>query len=153
MPIVKKSKEENGPLSLREAVNRMFDERFWFPIDISTPLLGERGDTSPKVDVIETDREIMVTASLPGVDPDAIHIEADENSLRIRGAFEKEHEKKEARAYHYEREYGTFDRIITLPAKVNPGNASAKTKNGVLTVTLPKSEKATQKKISIQKES
>ncbi len=153
MPIIRKAKEENEPLSLREAMGRLFDESFWSPFDFSVPVIRGRWLAYPKTDVSETDREVTVVANIPGIDPDKIEIDAGDSSIRLSGKLEKEAEEKGRQFYRYEREYGEFSREVPLPAKVDPDKVSAKAKNGVLTITLPKIEKESRKKIEIKKES
>ncbi|HWV58061.1 MAG TPA: Hsp20/alpha crystallin family protein [Longimicrobiales bacterium] len=106
---------------------------------------------SPPVNVEDTGREILVTAELPGMKKEDINIELENNVLTIRG--EKKLERKEtddSRRYVYERQVGQFTRSFTLPQMVAADRIHARYENGILTITLPKSEEARPKQISVE---
>jgi len=113
--------------------------------------LGSVNTVFPKVDVEETDNEIKVTANIPGINAENIDIEVGDDYLSLSGKIEKENTKedKKGKIYRYEREYGEFRREFALPARVNKDKIIAKAKNGVLTITLPKSEEEKKKKIKV----
>ena len=145
--------QERPFLSLREAMNRLFDESFWDPFDLSRSALEPlRYTFFPKVDISETDKEVRVVANIPGIDPKKIEVEASEDSLSLRGEIEEEKEEKGKRTYRLEREYGSFKRELSLPAKVRPEKASASAKNGVLTIILPKAEEEKKKRLKVKAE-
>ena len=102
-------------------------------------------DWAPRVDVSENEEAILVRAELPGLETKDIDISLDRDILEIRG--EKKHEKEETdKRYHrVERVYGSFCRSLRLPAEVASDKIDAVFKNGVLTVTLPKTETAKKK--------
>jgi len=107
----------------------------------------------PRVDVEETDDEIRVTANVPGIDPSNINVEVGDDYLSLSGKIEKEDkEEKKGKVYRYEREYGEFRREFALPARVKKDDIVAKSKNGVLTITLPKSEEELRKRVKIEVE-
>ena len=109
--------------------------------------------TFPKVDVSETDDAIKVVASVPGIDPEKIDIEVGDDYLSLSGKIEKENKDEEdGKVYRYEREYGEFRREFSLPARVNKDGIVAKAKNGVLSITLPKSEEERKAKIKVEVE-
>ena len=144
-----------SPLSL---LDRFFDDGFFEPFSMLAPSaspgrsLGSTRGVFPKVDVAETENEIRVTANVPGVDPDRIDIEVGEDYLSLKGAIEKEDEHKDAsgKIYRYERESGEFRREFSLPARVNKGGIRATARNGVLTITLPKSEEERRTKVRVE---
>lgn len=103
----------------------------------------------PPVDVFEEADRIRITAEVPGVKPEDINISLEGNLLTIHGTKQQEGEERTERVHRYERMYGTFERTFTLPASVDPKNIKAAYDNGVLTVTLPKSEKAKPRQIEI----
>lgn len=113
---------------------------------------GEMGTFSPKVDVVEKDREIEVTAELPGLEEKDIDVTVDAQGLTLRG--EKKEEKKEESGsfYRMERSYGSFQRYIPLSVEVDREKVKAKFKNGVLKIHLPKTGKELQhgKKVQIE---
>ena len=106
-------------------------------------------DWNPSVDVSETDDSIIVTAEVPGVDPENIDVSVDENQLVISGEKKQEEEEKEKNFYRMERSYGSFKRIFTLPRSADVDKVSASQKDGVLTVTIPKTEVAKGKKVKV----
>jgi len=107
----------------------------------------------PRVDVEETDNEIKVMANVPGIDPRDIDVEVGDDYISLSGKIDKEDkEEKKGKVYRYEREYGEFRREFALPARVNKDSIVAKSKNGVLTITLPKSEEEIKKRVKIEVE-
>ena len=112
----------------------------------------EEAEWLPAVDVTETKDEIVVNVEAPGMDSKEFEISLREETLTIKG--EKKQEKVEGEEnYHLvERRYGTFTRSILLPQEVESDKISASYKNGVLTVTVPKSEGTKRKEIKIKVE-
>ena len=110
------------------------------------------GAFSPSVDVRETDKEIVVSAEIPGMEEKDIQVELAADGLTIRGEKRTETEDKKEGYVRKETSYGSFHRFIPLPAEVQAAKASAELKKGVLTVTLPKTPeaKAKRKKIEIK---
>ena len=133
-------RDEGNPFAtLHREMNRLFDDmvsRF----EPSMPSIFGRMSGWPTIEAIETDKDVRVTAELPGMDEDDIEVLVDEDVLTIRGEKKAETEDRERR--FSERYYGRFERVIPLPFAVEDGKAEASFKNGVLTVTLPKSAKA-----------
>ena len=127
-------------------------DRLWDSFFEGRPRMGvdEGGHWLPSVDVSETKNDIVVKAELPSMDPKDLDISLSDGSLVIKG--EKKHEKEEKdENYHFvERSYGSFVRTIQLPREVKHDKISASYKNGVLKVTLPKSEEAKTKEIKVQ---
>jgi HSP20 family protein len=94
---------------------------------------------SPRMDVVEDDKELRITAEMPGVSPDKVEVTVDDDLLTIRGAREVE-QRTERKNYHLiERIQGGFQRTLRLPYPVDPTQVQARFDDGVLTVTLPKS--------------
>ena len=95
---------------------------------------------APSMDVSETEKELRITAELPGVGERDVEVTLNDDVLTIRG--EKKFERKdETESYHFvERSYGTFQRSLRIPYPVNPYEVRASFDNGVLTVTLPKTQ-------------
>lgn len=136
-------------VSLREAMNRMFEESFMRPFD--DWLLAEGGIRSLALDVSETDEALVVEASLPGIRPEDVDISIVGNTLTIKGEVKHEEEKEEKGKYHYrERRYSSFQRAITLPAEVNADAAEAHLVNGELKLMLPKLEETKSKRIEVK---
>ncbi|WP_028571320.1 Hsp20/alpha crystallin family protein [Desulfonatronum lacustre] len=104
----------------------------------------------PAVDVSETEQAVLVNAELPGLEAEDVELHVENNYLVLRGVKKEEREEKKKNAVHRECSYGSFSRSIPLPAEIQSDKVTAKFKNGVLKVTLPKSEKAQTKRISIE---
>ena len=128
-----------------EMMNRMFEDFWGRP---RRPLLpsGEKGETLPAeyrqpfIDVIETDKEVIATAEMPGLEKEDIKTNVTEDRLEI-SAETKHEEKKEEKGYVYrERRSGSYYRAISLPSPVDPENSKASYKNGVLEIKMPKTE-------------
>jgi len=104
----------------------------------------------PPVDIFEDAEAIRIIAEVPGVKPEDVKISLDDNVLTIKGAKQQVAEERTERVHRYERTYGSFERSFTLPATVDASNIKASYAHGVLTVTLPKAEKAKPRQIEVQ---
>ena len=116
---------------------------------------GETGsvvtsDWTPAVDIKESDNAFTIIADIPGVDAKDIEVHMENGMLTIKG--ERESEKKEEKEGYkrVERSYGSFYRRFSMPDTANPDKIAAKSKNGVLEITIPKHEKLQPRKISVQ---
>ncbi|MDQ4062104.1 MAG: Hsp20/alpha crystallin family protein [Pseudomonadota bacterium] len=145
--------EEVSPfLTLRREMDRLFDEAFrGFEGLPGFPGAAGRSLSWPTLEVSETDQEIKVAAEVPGLEEKDVEVLLAEGMLTIRGEKKSETEDKERQ--FSERFYGRFERRLALPAEVEQDKVEASFKNGVLTVTLPKSAKAQQhvKRIPVNK--
>jgi HSP20 family protein len=139
-------------LSLRDEMDRMFedflagfDRPFW-------PAMrpARMGEFVPAVDVRETDGEIQVSAELPGMTEDDIRLELEEDLLAISGEKRREREEEEDDRYWRESSHGSFLREVRLPATVQTDKAEASYKNGILHVTLPKSEESRARRRTVE---
>jgi HSP20 family protein len=134
---------EHPLVMFQREMDRLFEE-FRRGFDLPTLTRGERigGYLAPRIDVSEKDDEIIVSAELPGLEEKDVDVTLTDNVLLIRGEKKQEKEERE-RGYTYtERSYGSFERRIPIDAEVLADKVSAGFKNGVLTVTLPKSPEA-----------
>jgi len=104
----------------------------------------------PPVDILEEPDSIRIMAEVPGVKPENVKISLENNVLTIHGSKEQVAEERTERVHRYERTYGTFERSFTLPATVDANAIKATYEHGVLTVTLPKVEKAKPRHIDVQ---
>jgi len=104
----------------------------------------------PPVDIFEEAESIRIMAEIPGVNPNAVKISLENNVLTIHGTKEQVAEERSERVHRYERTYGAFERSFTLPATVDANNIKASYEHGVLTITLPKVEKAKPRQIAVQ---
>lgn len=104
----------------------------------------------PSVDIKEEDDCYVFIADIPGVDPKDIEVNAENNSLTIKGE-KKEESKEEKNGYkHVERSTGTFYRRFSLPSSADTDKIEAKSKNGVLEIRIPKTEKVKAHKIPVK---
>lgn len=104
----------------------------------------------PAVDVTEDANAIRIVAEVPGVSPEDVKISHEENVLTIQGTKQQAALENTERLYRDERTYGAFSRSFTLPATVDANAIKASYQHGVLTVTLPKVEKARPRQIPVQ---
>ena len=139
-------------MSLREAMDRLFEESFLRPGFFGA---GESGAAMLPMDMYETENEVVVKAAVPGVKPEDIEVTVTGDLLAIKGEFKTESEEKdEKRNWHrQERRYGSFSRQITLPSGVNTDACEADFENGVLTLKLTKAEEAKVKRVQISSKS
>ena len=113
-------------------------------------LLRSYGELTPRLDLRETDDEIVVSADVPGVAPEDLELEIHEDVLTLKGERKAETEKDDERGHTRERVFGSFHRRIRLPAPVDASQAEAKHENGVVTIRLPKSEEARPRRIAVR---
>lgn len=125
-------------LSFRREVDRIFDSFFTrlgsTAIDAGSVWTG----LSPAVDIAETDKELVITAEVPGVSEKDIDVTFADNVLTIRGEKKAEQEHKNGNFAYAERRYGSFSRSIRLPFEANDEDIEARYDKGVLTVRVPK---------------
>src|SRR4030043_1330547 len=144
---------EMGPFKdferMRREMDRLWDSFFEGGLRKRTEGTGE---WLPSLDVAETKNEIVVKAEVAGMDPKDIDISLSDGVLTIKGEKKQEKEEKEADYHLVERSYGSFTRSIRLPKEVQNDKISASYKDGILKVTLPKSEEAKKKEIKIKVE-
>jgi HSP20 family protein len=126
--------------TLRREMDRLFEDAFH-----GFGLSAFSNDNAlgwPHVEVVDRDKEVRVTAELPGLEEKDVEIRVEDNMLVLRGERRTEFDDQER---HYsERYYGRFERRLALPAEVDDERANATFRNGVLTIMLPKTERARQ---------
>ena len=144
LPTRKRRDEENEGL-FPELTGSFFRD-FWRGFDL---LPWQEGYLTPSIDVAETDNSIVVTAELPGVKPDEVEVTVEGDMLSIKGEKHEDKEEKRKGLHRVERRYGSFARTIHLPSSVNPEKVKAHSKDGVLTIEIPKREDSKPKKIQI----
>ena len=167
MPVRNEGKPADRPTEwrpfegLRREVDRLFEDfqlgswRLPFGgglFDVQPLWRGEIGK-APVVDIVDTDKAYEITAELPGMDESNIDIKFADGTLTIKGEKKEEKEEKK-KSYHLsERRYGSFQRSFAVPDGVDTDRIEAQFKNGVLSVTLPKTAEAqkSEKRIAIKK--
>jgi HSP20 family protein len=140
-PSLYRDDDRNPFLSLHREVNRLFDDVFR-GFDAPLPAFGGLSSFKagwPSVEISETDKELHVTAEVPGLEENDVEILLDDDVLVLRG---EKRSVSEDRKHFSELHYGRFERRIPLGYEVEADKVEAQFKNGVLSVTLPKTEKA-----------
>ncbi len=135
-------------VSLQEKMNKLFE-------DTVSPYAGKgaeipTGTWYPAVDILETDKDIVIKAELPGINLSDVNLEIADNMLSLKGERKFEKETKKENYHKVERSYGSFHRSFTLPGSVDQSKISAKLKDGILEVTLPKVENLKPKQIPVE---
>jgi HSP20 family protein len=131
----------------RREIDRLFDR---FLEGDALPDVLTKSEWMPSVDVSETAKEIIVNAELPGMNAEDIDISLSGDALVLRGERKHEHEEKKENYHRVERRYGSFSRTLQLPAEVDREHVDATYKDGVLKVTLQKTEESSTKKIKVK---
>jgi HSP20 family protein len=142
LPTVFRDDDRDPFLSLHREVNRLFDDVFR-GFDGGLPTIGSLSSFHrawPSVEISETDKEIKVTAEIPGLEEKDIEVLLNDGALTLKGEKRSETEDKDKQ--FSERFYGHFERRIPLGVEVEEDKIDARFKNGVLNIVLPKSPKA-----------
>jgi HSP20 family protein len=136
-------------VSIQDEMNRLFDDFFGRPF-IRREWTEEAW--SPSVDMSETKDNVIVNAEIPGIPKEDIKVAVQDNILTLSGEKGQEKEEKNANYHRIERSYGSFRRSFTLPTSVKPDEVKATYKDGILKITLPKTEEVKPKEIPISVE-
>jgi HSP20 family protein len=132
---------------LRNRWDNLFDEFFGNGAEESTEM---QRVWRPRVDVSESESEVRVQVDLPGIRKEDVSITLENGVLTISGERKEEEEKRDENMHFSERVYGHFSRSFTVNEAIDQDNIEATVKDGVLTVVLPKVEKAKPKKIEVK---
>jgi HSP20 family protein len=133
-------------MTLREAMDRLFDDAFTRPLSIRDGW----SMATPAIDMYQTDNDVVVKASLPGIKAEEVQINVTGDILTLKGEV-KQADEREDRSWHIrEQRFGSFERSIVLPTDVKSDKAEAVFENGILTVTLPKADEVKPKTINIK---
>lgn len=154
--VKKKSKElvkvePTKAISPFEEMEKWFDEFFRRPFSLLRPSwfprigLPEIEEVTPTVDVFEEGDDVVVKAELPGMGKEDIDVKVTDDLITISGEKKKEEKVEKKNYYRMERSYGSFTRSLRLPTEVQTEKATAKFKDGVLEVRIPKTEEAKKK--------
>ena len=135
---------------LRDQMERLFQEPFGGLFSPLTPVF-ERG-WYPVVDVSEDRENVFVKAELPGMKKEDIHVSVSNQMLHIAGERREETENQGANTYRAERYFGSFQRSIPLSTSVADDKIHAEYRDGILTITCPKTEEAKRKQIEVKVE-
>jgi HSP20 family protein len=142
--------ESSPMLALRNEIDRLFESFFREPFGaIDWPTWGS-DKWAPAVDVTDSEKELTVRAELPGIDPKDLDVTVTGNQLVLSGEKKQSTEHDGKNYYHSETRYGSFRRTIPLPEGVDTEHVEAQFANGVLTLHLPKTAPAVQKRIEVK---
>jgi HSP20 family protein len=133
-------------VAVRDAMERLFDDRFWRPIwrwDVDR-------ETPPPLDLYTTPEAVIARIALPGVTRENVHVAIGDDVVTVRGSYEEEHEKTETGYVQQELNRGTFERSFALPIAVKAEAARAVFKDGVLTLTLPKTDEVKPRHLEVE---
>ena len=129
---------------MRDQMDRIFEDFF------SRSPISYEGYGAIDLDMMQTDDDVIVKASIPGVKADDINISITGDTLTIRGEVKSEEEVKDANYHLHEIKRGSFARSVLLPSQVVSDKAKAEFEDGILTLTLPKAEEVKPKTITIK---
>jgi HSP20 family protein len=132
------------PRELTDAFSRLFDTESGDQSNVVT------SEWAPRVDVREEDKQFVIEADIPGVDPKDIEVNMDKGVLSIRGERKTEYRDEDPRFTRVERAHGLFHRRFALPDSADPNGIRASGKNGVLEIVIPKRPEQTPRRIDIQ---
>ncbi|MEF3306877.1 Hsp20/alpha crystallin family protein [Paenibacillus sp. GYB003] len=136
------------PFRNLEGWKRDFDRMF---NDFPAFIRGEQQFGSHRMDIHETDAEVVATCDLPGLEKkEDVHIDVSGNVLTISGTINRSHEAKEENMHQRERYFGRFQRSVALPSPVQEEGIKASYKNGVLEIRMPKLQPPPKKSIDIE---
>jgi len=136
-------------VTLRERMNRLFEDA------VSTARTEEKDMISstwaPAVDIYEDEKQLVLTAELPGINEKDVDIKIEDNTLSIHGERKLEKETREENYHRIERAYGSFYRSFTLPNHIDQDKIQAEHENGVLKIIMPKKPELQPRKVKILK--
>jgi HSP20 family protein len=133
-------------MTLRDAMDRLFDDAFTRPLSIRDGW----SMSTPAIDMYQTDNEVVVKASIPGIKAEEVQINVTGDVLTLKGEARHEEERKD-RAWHIrEHRVGSFERSVPLPTAVKSDQAEAVFEDGILTITLPKADEVKPRTINIK---
>jgi HSP20 family protein len=135
-------------MTLREAMDRLFDDAFTRPFGGNEG--GWRGPGVPAVDMYQTDNEVVIKAAGPGMKAEDVHISVAGDVLNIKGELKQEDERDQKNYHMREQRWGSFERSLRLPTAVLSDKARADFENGILTISLPRAEEVKPKRIAVK---
>jgi len=131
-------------MTLREAMDRLFDDAFTRPLSLSGV------SAMPAIDMYQTADEVVVKATLPGLKAEDVDITVTGETLTLRGEFKQENEQKETSYHIREVRSGSFERSLLLPTDIKADKAKADFEAGILTISLPIADEVKPKSITIK---
>ncbi len=150
VPIQRRNRFERSLTSFQREMNHLFENFFGDASWPSWPQSWSKEISFPAVDIIENDKDFKVQAEIPGMNPEDIDVSVTEGFLTLKGERKEEKEEKGENYLRQETSYGSFSRTIALPETADSDRAEASFKNGILTISVPKTAAALQKPKKLQ---
>jgi HSP20 family protein len=147
---ISEDRPETSLTRLRDEIDHVFERVFHEPFSTRRGSALESIAQWPRIDLSESENEVVVTAEVPGIDPKDVDIHVSGNMLTIRGERRQEKEEEKRNYYYSERSFGQFQRFIPLPGSINPDRVDASYKNGTLTVSVAKRPEAKPKRVEVK---
>jgi HSP20 family protein len=132
-------------MTLREAMDRLFDDAFTRPLS-----LGTVSSALPAIDLYQTADDVVLKAVLPGLKSEDVQVSISGDVLTLRGELKQQEAREDATWHIREQRFGSFERSIMLPTEVQADKAKADFEDGVLTIILPKAETVKPRTINIK---
>jgi HSP20 family protein len=133
-------------MTLREAMDRLFDDAFTRPLSIRDGW----SLSAPAIDMYQTENDVVVKASIPGMKAEDVQINITGDVLTLKGEVKQDEERNDKAWHIREQRFGSFERSVALPTSVKTDKADAVFENGILTITLPKADEVKPKTINIK---
>ncbi len=130
--------------TLRHQMNHLFDELMHSDREFAQFPKLENALWAPAIELTETDTELILKAMVPGIEAKELDVHVSENAVSIAGEHREERRTEERGCFRSELQYGQFQRTVPLPVSVKHEQVKSEFKNGVLTLTLPKTESTRQ---------
>jgi HSP20 family protein len=146
MTLVRRTSPFSELLSARDAMERFFDDRFLRPFWPTT----DTGEGLPALDLYSTTDAVVAKVALPGVKPEDVDITIADKLVTVTGRYQEEQETTEQGYVHKELRRGSFSRSFTPPVAIKPDAAAASFKDGLLTLTMPKTEQVMPTHVKVQ---
>jgi HSP20 family protein len=139
------------PIRELDILRRQMDQLFEGLAERDFPMLSMNGETKwiPAIEVKETDTEVILKAEIPGIDAKDLDVQVSPDAVMLKGEHQQETKTEEKGYFHSEFHYGQFARMVTLPTTVKHEHVKSSFKDGVLILTLPKSEEARRKVMKV----
>ncbi len=144
------TREARGLRRLRTEMDQLFDSFFGSTRPSDSGLPESAGGWAPELEIIEGEKDFVVRAEVPGLDPKDIEVRVTGNRLTLSGEKKEEKEETKGGYHHSERRYGSFRRAIKLPAGTKPEAITAEYDKGVLTLKIAKAEEAKPQMIPVK---
>jgi HSP20 family protein len=136
--------------TIRKQMDRLFEDMLSVNDNDWMGLHNMGGMWTPAVEIEEKEQELVLKASVPGIDVKDLNVEVSEDRVTISGEHESEKSTEDKNYFHSEFHYGKFERVIPLPMPIKTDEIKSDFKKGVLTLTLPKVDNAAKKSVKVQ---